>query len=170
MFFDARGQIEQLRLGVTTSDAFICATNRDSAKSGSSPRSGAAVRLEATLKLRGTPLDQLPTVNNPFRGLTIARLPVKSSGSDTWRFFLDCCCRRGVVAALARIKDTKLRGKFRKRLSDGLSVGWWHPADVWTSFPQALASLGFRAGHSVCQNVPIEASVDVADDDDDEDW
>lgn len=170
MFFDAYGEVEEIRLGSEASDAFLCATNVGSTALDITERAKTAVELHAALKLRSKAFNQLLTLDNPFADLTITGLPASRSGSSTWRLFLDCCCRRGVTAALSQISNLKLKRRFRKRLAGNLSVGWWDAPTVWGTLPNALGDLGMPCGVGVRKPLPSPAPAEIEDEENDEDW
>jgi hypothetical protein len=134
LYFNGDGSAERVQLGSDNSDRFIAVFSSADAEAE-------GVTIEASTRLRGIRLKDLPTIENPFDGINISALELLDEhDSDSWRMFVDACRKRGALAALARLHDKKRRDRFRQRLGKTLKVGWWDPETVWKEFPATLKS------------------------------
>jgi len=98
-------------------------------------------RVERILRGTKRPLIRLPTLENPFKALSLVtlppELPLGEVNEKNWQLFCDSIAVRGVHGAL-QLLSAKKRPRYRKWLEKH-GEGWWQPELFWSKWPAVLA-------------------------------
>lgn len=121
------------------------------------------MRIEARVRERGTVLQDLSAVSNPFASLYV--LDANHAASKLPTFLIS---KLGQGLTLQQAYCT-LTGKQRAQVKDALpalSVSWWNPTQVWKEFPdeslgwlQQWQESSFGQNAALVQAVPTKSQV-----------
>ena len=102
-------------------------------------------RVERRLRPQGLKVTTLPTISNPFAGITLpsTSIPPPPDEPETktylWLMFQDSVKVRGVSGALNLLPEGK-RTTYRAWLKQHLKP-WWDPQAIWLHWPKYISDL-----------------------------